>query len=56
MEYSFKITILQRNSSEEKAEEYIEIKSSRWYDRLFRTAVAIIWSMEELKSKVRGKE
>lgn len=56
MEYSFEIRIFKREDNTATAEPVIEIKSARWYDRIFRTAVAVIWMMEELKSKVRGKE
>lgn len=56
MEYNFKLQILKRENSDRPCEEFIVIESPRWYDRVFRTAVAVIWAMEELKAKVRGKE
>lgn len=56
MQYTFKVEILKRETEENQFERFISFQSPKWYDRLFRTAVAIIWSMEELKEKVRGKE
>ena len=56
MEYNFKLQILKRENSDRPCEELIVIESPRWYNRVFRTAVAVIWAMEELKAKVRGKE
>lgn len=56
MQYSFKLEIMKRKDDSSDQESYITIASRRWYDRIFRTAVAVIWVMEELKNKVRGKE
>lgn len=56
MQYSFKVQILKRESEKEPVQVINEFTSARWYDRIFRTAVAVIWAMEELKDKWRGKE
>lgn len=53
-QYSFEIRILEKSNEDVKV--FKTITSPRWYDRVFRTAVAIIWTMEELKYRYRGKE
>lgn len=56
MQYSFKIQIIKREDETAEIQEELVINSPRWYDALFRTAIAVIWAMEELKEKMRGKE
>ncbi|MBK9333870.1 MAG: hypothetical protein IPM96_16045 [Ignavibacteria bacterium] len=56
MQYSFKVQILKRESESDMPQIINEFTSARWYDRVFRAAMAVIWAMEELKDKYRGKE